>query len=104
MLDSEIIVALIGAVVTIGNVVFTTFSNRLAKKRTLESGLQCLLRLEIIRAHEKYTGRKFCPVYARESITKAYDAYHSLGGNGTITNLYKQIMALPIDKEGHYEN
>lgn len=95
-LDSTIIVALIGAFVTVGNVAFTSLSNR---RSNMKSGLQCLLRLEIIRAHEKYTDRKYCPIYARESITKAYDAYHALGGNGTITELYNQIMALPTDKE-----
>lgn len=95
-MDSTIIVALIGAVVTVGNVAFTAFANR---KSNMKSGLQCLLRLEIIRAHEKYTDRKFCPIYARESVTKAYDAYHALGGNGTITELYNQLMALPTDKE-----
>ena len=95
-MDSTIIVALIGAFVTLGNVAFTCFSGW---KSNMKSGLQCLLRLEIIRAHEKYTDRKYCPIYARESITKAYDAYHALGGNGTITELYNQIMALPTDKE-----
>lgn len=95
-MDSTIIVALIGAFVTIGNVAFTALANR---KSNMKSGLQCLLRLEIIRAHEKYTDRKYCPIYARESVTKAYDAYHALGGNGTITELYNQIMALPTDKE-----
>lgn len=93
-MDSTIITALISAFVTVGNVAFTSLCNR---KSNMKSGLQCLLRLEIIRAHEKYTDMKYCPIYARESVTKAYDAYHALGGNGTITELYNQIMALPTD-------
>ena len=95
-MDSTVIAALIGALVTVGNVAFTSLSNR---RTNMKSGLQCLLRAEIIRAHEEYMDKKYCPIYARESITRAYDAYHALGGNGTITELYNQIMALPTDKE-----
>ena len=57
-MDSNIIVALIGAAVTVGNVLFTTLAtrNRRQDERTeqLEAGVQCLLRAEIIRSHEKY--------------------------------------------------
>lgn len=55
-MDSSIIVALIGAGVTVANVLFTTISARKQKRdeRTeqLEAGVQCLLRAEIIRSHE----------------------------------------------------
>lgn len=36
----------------------------------------------------------FCPVYASEALSRAYEAYHALGGNGTITGLYNQIIAV----------
>lgn len=72
-------------------------SKRRRSERTeqLEAGVQCLLRAEIIRSHEKYTERGKCPVYAKEALTKAYKAYHALGGNDVATDLYEQIMALP---------
>ena len=98
-MNTEIIVALIGAAVTVGNVVFTTLATRKQKRneRTeqLEAGVQCLLRAEIIRSHEKYTERGKCPIYAREALTKAYKAYHALGGNDVATDLYNEIMELP---------
>ncbi|MCD7958629.1 MAG: hypothetical protein LUF89_03715 [Ruminococcus sp.] len=114
-MPSEIIVALIGAAVTIGNVLFTTLMNAKEKKaarlemqkaeqngrtKKMENGLQCLLRSEIIRAHDKYMERGFCPIYARETLAKAYEAYHALGGNGTITVLYHQVTELPTEKGG----
>ena len=34
-----------------------------------------------------------------ETMTKLYNAYHALGGNGTITVVYEKILELPI-KEG----
>lgn len=67
------------------------------KKKTdaLENGMLSLLRAEIIRQHDKYTSRQYCPIYAKDALNKAYDAYHSLGGNGTITKIYNETMALP---------
>ena len=118
-MDSEIVVALIGAAVTAGNVLFTTLMSRSTEKKRraevdeirqndrtkqLENGVQSLLRAEIIRSHEKYMDKGFCPVYAREALSRIYESYHALGGNGTMTELYKQVMALPTDKEEHHEN
>lgn len=117
-MESEIIVALIGAAVTIGNVIFTTVMTARDKKAVqedlkkakqdnrmneIENGLLCLLRSEIIHSHDKYTERGYCPVYARETLTKAYEAYHALGGNGTITSLYHQVINLPTEKGIHNE-
>ena len=113
-MDSTIVVAIISGAVTIFNVIFTSVSaHRSEKKRQkdveemrqnartkdLENGLQALLRAEIIRSHEKYMDKQYCPVYAREALTRIYESYHALGGNGTMTELYKQVMALPTDKE-----
>ena len=99
IMDSSIIVALIGGGVTVGNVIFTTLATRKQKRdeRTeqLEAGVQCLLRAEIIRSHEKYTERGKCPIYAREALTRAYKAYHALGGNDVATELYNELMELP---------
>lgn len=70
------------------------------KKSALEDGVQCLLRAEIIKAHDKYTERGYCPVAMKEAISKEYTAYHNLGGNDVATNLYHEIMQLPRDKKG----
>ena len=113
-MDSAIIVAIIGGAVTVFNVIYSTgMANKAEKKRQkdveemrqndrskqIESGLQSLLRAEIIRSHEKYMDKGYCPVYAREALNRIYESYHALGGNGTMTELYKQVMALPTDKE-----
>ena len=107
-MDSTIIVALIGGGFTVINIIVTSMITRRKKlgerEKNIENGLQSLLRAEIIRSHEKYMDREYCPVYAREALTRIYESYHALGGNGTMTELYKQVMALPTDKEVHYEN
>lgn len=106
-MDSAIIVSLIGGAVTIGNVLLTHLISRKAKlserDQQLTNGVQCLLRAEIIRAHEKYSQKHFCPIYAKESLTRAYAAYHALGGNDVATDLYRQCMELP-ESEENYEN
>lgn len=109
-MDSAIVVSLISGAFTVFNVVFSTLSAQSAKKQTkklveenkfneehrnIGDGVQCLLRAEIIRCHDKYTARKYCPVYAKESLNRAYTAYHNLGGNDIATALYDDCMELP---------
>lgn len=65
--------------------------------RAIRSGVQCLLRAEIIRNHEKYMARKHCPIYAKEALKRAYKAYHALGGNDVATRLYEEVMELPTE-------
>lgn len=67
------------------------------KLKAIKNGLQCLLRAEIIRSYDKYTERGYCPLYAKEALTRAYKAYHALGGNDVATELYHAIMELPTE-------
>ena len=70
-------------------------------KEPLADGVQCLLRAEIIRSHDKYNEKGYCPIYAKEALKRAYAAYHDLHGNDVATQLYNQTMALPTEaKEG----
>lgn len=94
-MSDTVIVALIGAAVTVFNVTFTMLSNKRKKKSALEVGVQCLLRAYIIDAHDKYKHKGYCPIYAREALTMAYSAYHNLGGNDVATDLYEDTLKLP---------
>ena len=89
---TAIISTSVGAVVTaiVGN-----FKSGHAKNKAMQSGLQSLLRAEIIRQHEKYTDRGYCPIYAKDALRREYESYHLLGGNGVITDLYNDLIALP---------
>lgn len=74
------------------------------KSEALKSGLQCLLRAEIIRSYDKYTEKNLIPIYAKEALEKEYKAYNKLGGNDVATNLYRQMLMLPVKygKENEY--
>ena len=67
------------------------------RNTALEDGVQCLLRAEIIRMHDKYTARGYCPIYAKEALTRAYVSYHTLDGNDVATDLYTETKALPTE-------
>lgn len=58
-------------------------------------GLRALLRNSIINSYNKWIEREYIPIYAMESTTLAYQAYHQLGGNGTVTKLYNELLELP---------
>ena len=93
-----IIVALITGAVTVLNILYTNYTQKKRRKtqneQNIEDGLQCLLRAEIIRAHDKYTAQGYCPIYAKESLRRVYTAYHNLGGNDIATALYNECLNL----------
>lgn len=64
-------------------------------------GLQALLRDRIYQAHAHYHEKGVYPIYARENVEEMYRWYHALGGNGTVTNLVREMDKLPTQrKEG----
>lgn len=72
---------------------------RRKKDNAVADGVQCLLRAEIIRNHDKYVEREFCPIYAKEALKRAYTAYHALGGNDVATALYNEVLLLPTEEK-----
>ena len=60
-----------------------------------QEGIKCLLRAEIIRDHSHYMEKGYIPIYAMENVLESYAAYHSLGGNGTITKMVEELKQLP---------
>lgn len=60
-------------------------------------GVQALLRDRLIWAHDHYMARGEYPIYARENVEEMYKRYHALGGNGTVTNLVREMDGLPTE-------
>lgn len=89
---------LCGGTVSVAAAAYAAARRAHKKGCALEMGVQCLLRAEIIRSYDKYTDRGFCPLYAQEALTRAYDSYHGLGGNDVATKLYEEVMKLPAEK------
>jgi hypothetical protein len=91
---------LCGSAVSIAGTFVGTLKKGRKRDKAIEVGLQCLLRAEIIRSFEKYTERRYCPIYAKEALKREYDSYHELGGNDVATGLFKKIMELPEEPSG----
>ena len=66
-----------------------------ARDRAMEMGLRTLLRAELLEIHAKYVPLGHIPVAVMEEADRVYQAYHSLGGNGTGTKIYEELKALP---------
>ena len=73
------------------------------KNKAVADGVQCLLRESIVSNYNKYQERDFCPIYAKESIKKAYEAYPALGGNDVATQLYHTLLTMPEEPEEREE-
>ena len=99
-MGSEIVEKIIGWVVpfVLGSA-FSALLSWLLFFRAIRDGLQCLLRAEIIRQNEKWTAKGYCPVYAKQALSRAYKAYHALKGNDVATALYDEVIELPERKE-----
>lgn len=98
---TAVISTTVGVVVT---AVIARFKLGNQKHKAVENGVQSLLRAEMIRQHEKHTERGYCPIYAKDALRREYEAYHALGGNGVITDLYDDIMALPETQPKQHKN
>lgn len=70
-----------------------------AKNEAIAEGVQSLLRESIVSNYNRYTDRGFCPIYAKESVKKAYHAYHNLGGNDVATELYSKVLKMPEERK-----
>ena len=67
--------------------------------QSTQDGMKCLLRAEVIRDHSHYMDKGFIPIYAMENVLESYNAYHELGGNGTITKMVEELKRLPTRRE-----
>lgn len=68
-----------------------------SRHKAVQDGVEALLRDNIVMAYNKFADRGYCPIYAKESIKKAYSAYERLGGNDVAHTLYDKILAMDED-------
>lgn len=73
-------------------------------RQILSLGVQALLRDRIVNMYNSYAKDKgFLPISTRDSLKNMYEQYHSLGGNGVVTEIYNRLNELPIDPPNDYE-
>ena len=63
----------------------------------MREGMIVLLRQKLIDIHEKWVIRQgYVPVEIKRQADDIYTAYHTLGGNGTGTELRREILAAHV--------
>lgn len=69
-----------------------------AYEKAMRDGMLALLRQQLINYHKEYVASgKSCPVRIKEQATAVHDAYAALGGNGTGTQLWHEIMEAHVE-------
>lgn len=91
---------LFGLVVTGIGIVQRRLSKRMKEERkrneAIENGVRDMLRLTILDNYERCKSAGIISVARKDAVDSAYQSYHALGGNGTITRVHEEIMAMPI--------
>jgi len=73
---------------------------QLKGQKLTQTGLVAILHDLIYRNCTEYLGQGFITTDELENLTLMYETYHSLGGNGTATAIYKRCCELEIKNGG----
>ena len=67
----------------------------------INRGMMALLKDRIIQSYNYYKDKKYCPVYALESISDMFRQYQILAGKnqGAIPDLVNELKKLPHSRE-----
>ena len=77
-------------------VLFRYVIKKLKRQQAVEAGLQALLRNELIKSYREYEGKGEISILDKENMEHLFKEYKNLGGNGTVEQMYKEILNLPI--------
>ena len=66
------------------------------RSKAIEDGVRDILRINILDTYDKCKTEGKITVSRKDAIDSAYQSYHALGGNGTITQVHNEIMEMPI--------
>lgn len=69
------------------------------KQDTRTKAILVLLHDAVYRNCERAIRRGYTTLMEFDNITELYNVYHSMGGNGTGTELYERVRKLPIRDE-----
>ena len=65
-------------------------------EKAIADGMKYLLMFKLREEGERYLTDGKCSTEHKHEFEKVYNAYHALGGNGTITALKDKVLQLPI--------
>ena len=94
----EFVFGLIVAALSAG---YAKISKRLKEEKVrntaIENGVRDILRMQILDTYDRCKAAGSISVSRKDAIDSAYTSYHTLGGNGTITQVHNELMAMQIN-------
>lgn len=66
------------------------------RNEAIENGVRDILRMQILDTYDACRAAGVISVSRKDAIDSAYQSYHALGGNGTITHVHNELMDMPI--------
>ena len=67
-----------------------------SKIKALYSSQCSQLRIQILELSRQCLAKEYVTYEELDALNKAYQDYHALGGNGTITKIYEDVSDLPL--------
>ena len=67
------------------------------RNQAIENGVRDILRMQILDTYDRCKASGSISVSRKDAIDSAYNSYHALGGNGTITQVHNELMAMQIN-------
>ena len=83
----------------VASVVASSKSRIKKEKQTMDAlnaGMRALLWRELNDIHKEAVTKNGMTPDERHNLENVYDAYHTIGGNGTGTRIYEEAMKLPV--------
>lgn len=69
-------------------------------QQAIQDGVKALLRDRILQMYTICKSKGYCSIQDRQSLESLYVAYHDgLHGNGTVSDVYNSMRAMPREKE-----
>lgn len=88
-------------IVSVGGILIGVASYVYVHIKALQSGVQALLRAQMIEYYNHYSEKGYAPIYARESFENCWVQYEKLGKNGVMRDIRTKFLALPTsEREG----
>lgn len=72
---------------------------KLKEQEKMKEGILAILHDRLYQACRFYLAQGFIDVDSMKNVEYLYTSYHDLGGNGTGTELYNRVKALPIKED-----
>ncbi len=70
------------------------------REEAVGAGLVALLSAALMDIYYRCSARGYATQEDRHNATRSYRAYHGLGANGEMTDVYQRILGMPLREEG----